>query len=130
MLKILSQACVLIQSKCTLYLISSQIIGAVGLLWFVLWAYFVSNSPSFHKRISEDEKTYIMASLKNEVGNVTVIIIQCLSLSWYIFLLKPDNVWLVNCLFVLKCAISCCSCPQPQITSHGHRSLSLCHYGP
>uniref|UniRef100_A0A8C2HTX3 Sialin n=1 Tax=Cyprinus carpio TaxID=7962 RepID=A0A8C2HTX3_CYPCA len=47
------------------------IFGAVGLLWFVLWAYFVSNSPSFHKRISEDEKTYIMASLKNELSPTT-----------------------------------------------------------
>ncbi|XP_016323166.1 sialin-like [Sinocyclocheilus anshuiensis] len=47
------------------------IFGAVGLLWFVLWAYFVSNSPSLHKRISEDEKTYIMASLKNELSPTT-----------------------------------------------------------
>uniref|UniRef100_A0A673NRB8 Sialin n=1 Tax=Sinocyclocheilus rhinocerous TaxID=307959 RepID=A0A673NRB8_9TELE len=47
------------------------IFGAVGLHWFVLWAYFVSNSPSLHKRISEDEKTYIMASLKNELSPTT-----------------------------------------------------------
>ncbi|XP_043111450.1 sialin [Puntigrus tetrazona] len=47
------------------------IFGAVGLLWFFLWACFVSNSPSSHKRISEAEKAYIMASLKNELSPTT-----------------------------------------------------------
>uniref|UniRef100_A0A8C2QBL3 Sialin n=1 Tax=Cyprinus carpio TaxID=7962 RepID=A0A8C2QBL3_CYPCA len=47
------------------------IFGAVGLLWFFLWACFVSNNPSSHKRITEAEKTYIMGSLKNELSPTT-----------------------------------------------------------
>ncbi|TSK22712.1 Sialin [Bagarius yarrelli] len=42
--------------------------GAIGLLWFFLWAFLVSNSPDTHKRISEVEKTYIKASLKKELS--------------------------------------------------------------
>lgn len=47
------------------------IFGAVGLVWFVLWTCFVSNSPSSHKRISEAERTYITSSLKNELSPTT-----------------------------------------------------------
>uniref|UniRef100_A0A8C2L7N0 Sialin n=1 Tax=Cyprinus carpio TaxID=7962 RepID=A0A8C2L7N0_CYPCA len=57
------------------------IFGAVGLLWFFLWACFVSNNPSSHKRITEAEKTYIMGSLKNEVSNVTVNFYNVLSVN-------------------------------------------------
>lgn len=32
-------------------------------LWFVLWMFFVSDSPVEHKRISHEEKDYIIASL-------------------------------------------------------------------
>lgn len=42
--------------------------GAIGLLWFFLWALLVSNSPDTHRRISEIEKTYIKASLIKEVN--------------------------------------------------------------
>ncbi|KAI7805384.1 sialin [Triplophysa rosa] len=47
------------------------IFGAVGLLWFVLWACFVSNSPNSHKRITETERLYITSSLKNELSPTT-----------------------------------------------------------
>ncbi|KAI4903222.1 hypothetical protein NFI96_021620 [Prochilodus magdalenae] len=42
--------------------------GAVGLLWFILWTFLVSSSPSLHRRISETERTYITASLRNELS--------------------------------------------------------------
>lgn len=41
--------------------------GAVGLLWFILWSFFVFDSPNTHPRISEEERRYITSSLKNEV---------------------------------------------------------------
>ncbi|XP_030627244.1 sialin [Chanos chanos] len=44
------------------------IFGAVGLLWFVLWVFLVSNSPSSHSRISDRERLYITSSLKNELS--------------------------------------------------------------
>ncbi|KAK0146018.1 Sialin [Merluccius polli] len=44
------------------------IFGMVGLVWFVLWALLVSNSPSDHPRISEREKHYICSSLESEVS--------------------------------------------------------------
>ncbi|KAG9350533.1 hypothetical protein JZ751_026899 [Albula glossodonta] len=44
------------------------IFGAVGLVWFVLWALLVSSTPDTHKRISEAERLYITSSLKNELS--------------------------------------------------------------
>ncbi|XP_071147741.1 sialin-like isoform X2 [Mytilus edulis] len=37
--------------------------GMASFLWFVLWMFFVSGSPVEHKRISHEEKEYIIASL-------------------------------------------------------------------
>lgn len=45
--------------------------GAVGLVWFVLWAFLVFDSPNTHPRISERERLYITNSLKNEVMTET-----------------------------------------------------------
>ncbi|XP_068597826.1 sialin-like [Brachionichthys hirsutus] len=45
------------------------IFGVFGLVWFVLWAFLVSNSPLTHPRISEKERLYITASLKNELSS-------------------------------------------------------------
>ncbi|XP_062319477.1 sialin [Osmerus eperlanus] len=44
------------------------VFGAVGLVWFVLWVLLVSNTPSTHPRISEQEKRYIISSLRNELS--------------------------------------------------------------
>uniref|UniRef100_A0A669EB74 Sialin n=1 Tax=Oreochromis niloticus TaxID=8128 RepID=A0A669EB74_ORENI len=44
------------------------IFGAVGLVWFVLWAFFAFDSPNTHPRISEQERLYITSSLKNELS--------------------------------------------------------------
>ncbi|KAM3862824.1 sialin [Diretmus argenteus] len=44
------------------------VFGAVGLVWFVLWAALVSNNPNTHPRISERERLYITTSLKNELS--------------------------------------------------------------
>ncbi|XP_056147989.1 sialin [Lampris incognitus] len=44
------------------------VFGAVGLVWFALWVSFVSDSPSSHPRITERERHYITASLKNELS--------------------------------------------------------------
>uniref|UniRef100_A0A8C6L641 Sialin n=1 Tax=Nothobranchius furzeri TaxID=105023 RepID=A0A8C6L641_NOTFU len=43
------------------------IFGAVGLVWFVLWAFLVFDSPNTHPRISELERLYINTSLKDEL---------------------------------------------------------------
>ncbi|KAJ8365834.1 hypothetical protein SKAU_G00146650 [Synaphobranchus kaupii] len=47
------------------------VFGAVGLVWFVMWAFLVSNTPDTHKRISEVEKQYITSSLRNELSPST-----------------------------------------------------------
>ncbi|KAL4639957.1 sialin [Arapaima gigas] len=44
------------------------IFGVIGLLWFLLWVMFVSNTPDSHRTISEKERRYITSSLKNEVS--------------------------------------------------------------
>jgi len=38
------------------------VFGSIGVLWFVLWIWFVSDSPSQHPRISEEEKKYIIST--------------------------------------------------------------------
>ncbi|XP_068597753.1 sialin-like [Brachionichthys hirsutus] len=40
--------------------------GILGLVWFVLWAFLVSDSPNTHPRISEKERDYINETLKHE----------------------------------------------------------------
>uniref|UniRef100_A0A7N8WP87 Sialin n=1 Tax=Mastacembelus armatus TaxID=205130 RepID=A0A7N8WP87_9TELE len=47
------------------------IFGVVGLVWFVLWAFLVFDSPNTHPRISEQERLYITNSLKNELSTST-----------------------------------------------------------
>ncbi|KAF6725584.1 Sialin [Oryzias melastigma] len=44
------------------------IFGAIGLVWFVLWAFFVFDSPNTHPRISDRERLYITSSLRNELS--------------------------------------------------------------
>uniref|UniRef100_A0A674E1E0 Solute carrier family 17 member 5 n=1 Tax=Salmo trutta TaxID=8032 RepID=A0A674E1E0_SALTR len=39
------------------------IFGIVGIVWFILWALLVSNTPSTHLRISEQERLYITSTL-------------------------------------------------------------------
>jgi sugar phosphate permease len=41
--------------------------GIVGTIWFILWQYFVYDSPESHPRIHENEKLYILQSLGSTV---------------------------------------------------------------
>ena len=46
--------------------------GALGVLWCLAWAFFVSDDPSNHKFISTSEKEFILAHRKvptREIGN-------------------------------------------------------------
>jgi len=42
--------------------------GTAGIIWFVLWMVFVSDSPEQHKRISGEEREYIVTMLEKERG--------------------------------------------------------------
>ncbi|XP_028920922.1 sialin isoform X2 [Ornithorhynchus anatinus] len=42
--------------------------GTVGVFWFVLWIWLVSDTPDTHKTISQSEKEYILSSLKNQLS--------------------------------------------------------------
>ena len=55
--------------------------GILSSVWFILWMFFVSDSPTQHKRISKIERDYIQESLsivtlsadksqQDKVGNV------------------------------------------------------------
>ncbi|XP_068184114.1 sialin-like [Antennarius striatus] len=57
------------------------IFGIVGLLWFILWAFLVSNSPETHPRISEMERLYITTSLKKELSSSARIPWQAIATS-------------------------------------------------
>lgn len=43
------------------------ILGSLGLVWFVLWMFLVSDYPSTHPRISAEERAYIEDSLRGQV---------------------------------------------------------------
>nr|KAF6363634.1 solute carrier family 17 member 5 [Pipistrellus kuhlii] len=43
--------------------------GIVGIIWFVLWIWLVSNTPETHTTISHQEKEYILSSLKNQLSS-------------------------------------------------------------
>nr|XP_054413730.1 sialin isoform X3 [Pongo abelii] len=42
--------------------------GTIGIFWFLLWIWLVSDTPQKHKRISHYEKEYILSSLRNQNG--------------------------------------------------------------
>uniref|UniRef100_A0A674E1P3 Solute carrier family 17 member 5 n=1 Tax=Salmo trutta TaxID=8032 RepID=A0A674E1P3_SALTR len=44
------------------------IFGIVGIVWFILWALLVSNTPSTHLRISEQERLYITSTLNKAIS--------------------------------------------------------------
>ncbi|XP_023610046.1 sialin isoform X4 [Myotis lucifugus] len=50
-------------------LLSISYAGIVGIIWFVLWIWLVSNTPETHKTISHQEKEYILSSLKNQLSS-------------------------------------------------------------
>nr|XP_020008220.1 sialin-like isoform X1 [Castor canadensis]XP_020008221.1 sialin-like isoform X1 [Castor canadensis]XP_020008222.1 sialin-like isoform X1 [Castor canadensis] len=43
--------------------------GIIGILWFILWIWLVSDTPETHKTISHYEKRYILSSLKNQLSS-------------------------------------------------------------
>jgi len=43
--------------------------GALGVVWFVLWMLFASESPSQHGRINSAERQYIIDTLMTEAVN-------------------------------------------------------------
>ncbi|XP_043919804.1 sialin-like isoform X1 [Protopterus annectens] len=49
------------------------IFGAVGVLWFILWAFLVSDTPETHKGISPVEKEFIISSLQHELSSKTSV---------------------------------------------------------
>lgn len=47
--------------------------GLVGIVWFILWMWIVSDTPETHKTISHYEKEYIVSSLKNQLSSQKVV---------------------------------------------------------
>ncbi|XP_053379219.1 sialin-like [Mercenaria mercenaria] len=43
------------------------VLGCVGVVWFCIWMFVVSDTPVSHPRISESEKEYIIDTLKSEL---------------------------------------------------------------
>ena len=39
------------------------VFGALGIIWFIVWALLVHDGPETHPRISEEEKEYLQAAL-------------------------------------------------------------------
>ncbi|XP_060604620.1 sialin-like isoform X2 [Ruditapes philippinarum] len=45
------------------------VLGILSFVWFVLWMFFVSDTPSQHKRITKAERNYIKHALKDSVNS-------------------------------------------------------------
>ncbi|XP_030054903.1 sialin [Microcaecilia unicolor] len=45
------------------------IFGALGIVWFILWCWIVSDTPETHRTISPSEKDYILSSLRNQLSS-------------------------------------------------------------
>lgn len=43
--------------------------GIVGIIWYILWIWLVSETPECHKTISQREKEYILSSLRNQLSS-------------------------------------------------------------
>lgn len=63
--------------------------GGYGILWFLLWMFFVSDTPETHPQISHIEKTYITKSIGTKSQTDTKIKVPWLK----IFKSKP--VWAI-----------------------------------
>ncbi|NP_001369565.1 sialin isoform 9 [Homo sapiens] len=50
-------------------LLSISYAGTIGIFWFLLWIWLVSDTPQKHKRISHYEKEYILSSLRNQLSS-------------------------------------------------------------
>ncbi|KAB0393630.1 hypothetical protein E2I00_016832, partial [Balaenoptera physalus] len=50
-------------------LLSISYAGIVGIIWFILWIWLVSDTPETHKTISPYEKEYILSSLRNQLSS-------------------------------------------------------------
>ncbi|XP_073080118.1 sialin isoform X5 [Manis javanica] len=47
--------------------------GIIGIIWFILWIWLVSDTPETHKTISPCEKEYILSSLRNQNGVLSAL---------------------------------------------------------
>uniref|UniRef100_A0A8D1UVP3 Sialin n=1 Tax=Sus scrofa TaxID=9823 RepID=A0A8D1UVP3_PIG len=50
-------------------LLSISYAGLVGIIWFILWTWLVSDTPDTHRTISPYEKEYILSSLRNQLSS-------------------------------------------------------------
>ncbi|KAG8513193.1 Sialin, partial [Galemys pyrenaicus] len=50
-------------------LLSISYAGIIGIIWFILWFWLVSDAPETHKTISQSEKEYILSSLRNQLSS-------------------------------------------------------------
>lgn len=46
------------------------VFGCIGLIWFFLWIFIVKRSPQDDPYITDEERTYIIASLGNQKTNL------------------------------------------------------------
>ena len=44
--------------------------GGIALLWFLMWAFFVSDDPENHRYLSLEEKEYILAHRRLPVSGI------------------------------------------------------------
>lgn len=46
--------------------------GTLSIIWLILWAVLIADNPETQTMISEEERKYIMSSLQNGHGNVSI----------------------------------------------------------
>uniref|UniRef100_A0A8C5WLN6 Sialin n=1 Tax=Leptobrachium leishanense TaxID=445787 RepID=A0A8C5WLN6_9ANUR len=80
------------------------IFGAIGVLWFIMWLFIVSDAPHLHKSISDSEKQYILSALQNQLSQQKTVpvcaIIKSMPL-WAIVVAHFSHNWTFHTLLTL-----------------------------
>ncbi|XP_069829593.1 sialin isoform X2 [Dendropsophus ebraccatus] len=80
------------------------IFGALGVIWFILWFFIVSDTPQSHSTISDSEREYILSALKHELSRDTDIPVRAMLTSmplWAIVVAHFSYNWTFYTLLTL-----------------------------
>lgn len=94
--------------------------GVFGIIWYIFWLLLAYNSPAIHPTISEEERTYIEASI-GEGANLmssTEVVLSLLSCIWYKHIVLQRRIFFPIYLF----KYSLCR----NLKLHGVNFLHLC----
>ncbi|CAG7733200.1 unnamed protein product, partial [Allacma fusca] len=80
------------------------VMGVISLVWFVLWCFFMYDSPAVHPRISKEERNYIETSIGNKSTEKVATPWRSIFTSWPVWAIiigHSGHVWGLYTLLAL-----------------------------